>query len=125
MMLTSCRLGIVVVLLSVAIGLALTNPTMEEYLQFLEVKLQQALDRMDKTASDREKNMIRSVFRAQGKRLLEGLVRPATERANWGLWSLYRTKIMDQEVVVLGVATWFVPLSGMEEATVKIGRLAF
>jgi hypothetical protein len=32
---------------------------------------------------------------------------------------------MDQEIVVLGVATWFVPLSGIEEATVRIGRLAF
>ena len=122
---TSCRLGIVVAALLAAIGLAMTNPTMEEYLQFVEVRLGAALDAMDQSASDREKTMIRAVFRSQGKRLLEGIVRPATVRANWGLWSLYRTKVLDTEVIVLGVASRFIPLRGVEEATVKIGRLAF
>ena len=120
---TSWHLGIVVAMLSVAIGLAVTNPTTEEYLHFVELKLAAALDRMDQP--EREKTMIRSVFRSQGKRLLEGVVRPATTRANWGFWSVYRTNIMDEEIVVLGVATLFVPLRGVEEATVKIGRLAF
>lgn len=120
---TSWHLGIIVAALLVAIGLVMTNPTPEEYLQFVELKLTEALDRMDQP--EREKTMIRAVFRSQGKRLLEGVVRPATTRANWGLWSVYRTNVMDQEIVVLGVATWFVPLSGIDEATVRIGRLAF
>lgn len=120
---TSWHLGIVVATLLVAIGLAVTNPTIEEYLHFVELKLAAALERMDQP--EREKTMIRAVFRSQGKRLLEGVVRPATTRANWGLWSVYRTNIMNEEIVVLGVATWFVPLRGVEEATVKIGRLAF
>jgi hypothetical protein len=38
---------------------------------------------------------------------------------------MYRTKILDQEIVVVGVATRFVPVRGVEEATLKIGRLAF
>jgi hypothetical protein len=38
---------------------------------------------------------------------------------------VYRTNVLKEEIVVLGVATWFVPLRGVEEATVKIGRLAF
>lgn len=122
---TSCRLGIVVAALLAAIGLAMTNPTTEQYLQFIELKLAEALDRMDQGAPDREKSAIRAVFRTQGKRLLEGVVRPATRRANWGLWSVYRTNVLNQEIVVLGVATWFVPVSGVEEATIKIGRLAF
>ncbi len=122
---TPRRLGMVVAALLLAVGLAATNPTTEDYLQFVELKLTAALDRMDQTAPDREKSMLRTVFRSQKKQLLEGIVRPATERANWGFWSVYRTKVMDQEILVLGVATWFIPLRGVEEATVKIGRMAF
>jgi Domain of unknown function (DUF4359) len=122
---TTYRLGIVVAVLLAAIALAMTNPTMEEYLRFVELKLGAALEKMDHSVSDRERTMIRAVFRSQGKRLLDGIVRPATTRTNWGLWSLYRTNVMDTEIIVLGVASWFVPLSGVEEATVKIGRLAF
>ncbi|HJR77419.1 MAG TPA: DUF4359 domain-containing protein [Nitrospiraceae bacterium] len=122
---TSFRLGIVIVALLVAIGLAMTNPTMDEYLRFVEHRLGAALEKMDQSAPDREKTMLRSVFRAQGKRLIEGIIRPATTRVNWGFWSLYRTNVLDTEIIVLGVASWFVPLSGVEEATIKIGRLAF
>ena len=120
---TSWHLGIIIAVLLIAIGLAVTNPTTEEYLHFVEQKLAVALDRMDQPEAD--KAMIRAVFQSQKKQLLDGIVRPSTERENWGLWSMYRTKILDQEVVVVGVATWFVPLRGVEEATLKIGRLAF
>ncbi|WP_447597890.1 DUF4359 domain-containing protein [Nitrospira sp. Nam80] len=123
MVVTSWHLGIIVAVLLVAIGLAVTNPTTEEYLHFIELKLAAALDRMDQPEA--EKAMIRAVFQSQKKQLVDGIVRSSTQRENWGLWSMYRTKILDQEVVVVGVATWFVPLHGVEEATLKIGRLAF
>ena len=120
---TPRRLGIVVVALLVAIALAMTNPTMEEYLEFIEMRLGAALDRINQP--DREKSLIQAVFRSQGKRLIEGIVRPATIRTNWGFLSVYRTKVLDTEVVVIGLASWFMPLSGVEEVTTKIGRLAF
>ncbi len=120
---TSWHLVVVVVALSAAIGLVVTNPTTEDYLYFVERKLAAALDRIDQPEAD--KAMIRAVFRSQRKQLLEGIVRPSTQRANWGLWSVYRTKVLDQEIVVVGVASWFVPVHGVEEATLRIGRLAF
>ena len=120
---TPRRLGIVVVALLAAIVLVMTNPTMEEYLEFVELRLSAALDRINQP--DREKAMIQAVFRSQGKRLIQSVVRPATTRTNWGFWSMYRTNALDTEIVVVGVASWFVPLSGVEEATTKIGRLAF
>ncbi|MEX5218473.1 MAG: DUF4359 domain-containing protein [Nitrospira sp.] len=122
-MMTAWHLGIIVAALLIAIGLAMTNPTTEDYLHFVELKLAAALDRMNQPEAD--KAMIRAVFQSQRKQLLDGIVRPSTQRENWGLWSLYRTTILNQEVVVVGVATWFVPLRGVEEATLKIGRLAF
>jgi hypothetical protein len=33
--------------------------------------------------------------------------------------------VIDTKVVVLGVAGRFIPIEGVEEATIKIGRLAF
>jgi len=121
----TARLCLLVAVLLVCVGLAATNPTMDDYLKFIEARLSQALEQMDQTAPTQEKEVIRTFFRTQGKRLIQGLVQPNTKRANWGLWSMYRTRFMDTELVVFGVGGQFIPIRGVEEATGKIGRLAF
>ena len=118
-------LGVMVVLLAGAVGLALSNPTTDDYLQFVERELNGALDRMDQGTSSQEQQVIRQVFRAQGKKLIEGIVRPATVRRNWGLLSRYETRVAETKVVVVGIGGQFVPLTGVDEATMKIGRMAF
>ncbi|MEW6247092.1 MAG: DUF4359 domain-containing protein [Nitrospirota bacterium] len=118
-------LALLTAFLGVCVALAATNPTTDDYLLFLEAKLSQALERMDQTAPSREQNLIRSVFRTQGKRLIAGVVRPNTVRRNWGLVSLFETRVLDVRVVVLGVAGRFVPIEGVEEATLKLGRAVF
>lgn len=119
------RLIVVVVLLAAAVGLALSNPTMDDYLRFVERELGKALDRMDQGTPTREQQFIREVFRSQSKKLLESIVRPHTTRQNWGLLSRYETQVVDTRVVVLGIGGRFVPIEGVEEATLKIGRMAF
>ena len=119
------RLTVVVVILAGAVGLALSNPTPDEYLQFVERELNGALDRMDQRTPSREQDLIRQVFRAQGKKLIENVVRPATVRHNWGLFSQYETRVVDTKVVVLGIGGQFIPIKGVDEATLKIGRMAF
>ena len=111
--------------LMLAVWLAATNPTMDTYLQFVEARLSAEIDKMDQSGPRRDRDLIRSIFRAQGPKLVEGVVRPNTRRNNWGLLSLFETNVLDQPVLVLGVAGHFVPLRGVEEATVKVGRLAF
>ncbi|MCE7978378.1 MAG: DUF4359 domain-containing protein [Nitrospira sp. NTP1] len=111
--------------LMVAVWLAATNPTMETYLQFVEARLSAEIEKMDQSGPRRDRDLIKAVFRAQGPKLVEGVVRPNTIRNNWGLLSLFETNVLDQPVLVLGVAGQFVPLRGVEEATVKVGRLAF
>jgi hypothetical protein len=56
---------------------------------------------------------------------VESVVRPNTARKNWGLLSLFETKVLDEQVLVLGVAEQFIPLRGIDEVTMKVGRLAF
>lgn len=119
------RLSSLVVLLFAAIGLALSNPTTDEYLKFVEQELGRALDKMDQKMPNREQQFIRQVFRAQSQQLLERVVRPQTTRQNWGLFSRYKTQVLDTQVVVIGVAGQFIPVQGVEEATLKIGRMAF
>ena len=119
------RLTIIVLALAGAVGLALSNPTMDDYLQFVEQELGRAIDRMDQHTPSREQQLIRDVFRSQSKKLIAGVVRPATVRRNWGLVSQYETQIADAKVVVLGIGGRFIPIKGLEETTLKIGRMAF
>lgn len=116
---------ILVVLLAMSVGLAATNPTLDQYLQFVETEMNAALDRMDQSMASQERLLIQTVFRSQGKKLIQAVVRPNTVRRNWGLFSRFETHVLDEEVVVFGLAGHFVPVRGFEQATLKIGRLAF
>lgn len=119
------QLGIVVVLLGVCIGLAVSNPTMDDYLQFVEAELGKAMDRSDQSQTTREQAMLKSIFRSHSHELMNSAVRPHTVRRNWGLLSFYETTIFDSEIVVLGIAGSFIPLKGIDEAILRLGRLAF
>lgn len=119
------RLAVVVLVLAGAVGLASSNPTMDDYLRFVESELGRAIDRMDQSTADREQQFIRQVFRAQGRQLVEGVVRPNTVRQNWGFLSRFETQVADTKVTVLGVSGGFIPISGVEELTLKVGRMAF
>lgn len=111
--------------LMLAVGLAATNPTMEGYVHFVEARLAAEIDKMDQSTPRADRELILKMFRAQGSKLVDGFVRPKTTRSNWGLLSLFETNVLEESVLVLGVAGQFIPLRGVEEATLKVGRLAF
>lgn len=119
------RLSVIVLALILLVGLAWSNPTMDDYLRFVELELGKAIDRMDQGTSSREQQFIRQVFRTQSKKLLESVVRPNTARQNWGMMSLYEAQVAGTNVMVLGIGGRFIPLRGVEEVTLKIGRMAF
>ena len=119
------RLSVIVLALIFLVGLAWSNPTMDDYLRFVELELGKAIDRMDQGTSSREQQFIRQVFQSQSRKLLESIVRPNTARHNWGLVSQYDTQVAGTIVLVLGIGGRFIPLRGVEEATLKIGRMAF
>lgn len=122
---TVLQLSAAVILLSISIGLVVSNPTMDAYLLFVEAELGKAMDRSDQSHSTREQAMLRSIFRSHSHELMDTAVRPHTVRRNWGLASLYETTVFDSRIVVLGVAGYFIPLKGIDEAIVRLGRLAF
>ena len=119
------RLSMIVGVLAGAVGLAWSNPTMDDYVRFVERELGNVIDRMDQGTPTREQQFIRQVLRSQSKKLLESFVRPNTARYNWGIMSQYETRVADTKVVVLGLGGRFIPLQGVEEAALKIGRMAF
>ena len=98
---------------------------MEGYVHFVEARLAAEIDKMDQSTPRADRELILKMFRAQGSKLVDGFVRPKTTRSNWGLLSLFETNVLEESVLVLGVAGQFIPLRGVEEATLKVGRLAF
>ena len=122
---TVLQLSIVVVLLGLSIGLVLSNPTVEDYLLFVETELDKAMDRSEQSHSTREQAMLKSIFRSHSHELMNTAVRPHTVRRNWGVMSLYETTVFDSHIVVLGIAGYFIPLRGIDEAVIRLGRLAF
>ena len=118
------QLALAVIVLGVSIALVLSNPTMDDYLSFVEGQLGKAMDRSE-SRSSREQAMLKSIFRSHSHELMQTAVRPHTVRRNWGVVSIYATSLFDTQVVVLGVAGSFIPLKGIDEAVVRLGRLAF
>jgi Domain of unknown function (DUF4359) len=122
-------LTLLVFILGGCVGLALFNPTMEEYLAFVEAELGKALDRGDQSQPghepSQERAMVRSIFRSHSHELVGSVVGPHTVRKNWGLASVYETTVLDSHIVVLGVAGRFIPLRGIDESILRLGRLAF
>jgi hypothetical protein len=119
------QLSIVIILLSASIGLVLSNPPMEDYLVFVEAELAKAMDRSDGGDSTRERTMLKSIFRSHSHELMNTAVRPRTIRRNWGVMSLYETSVFESRIVVVGIGGYFIPLKGMDEAIIRLGRLAF
>ena len=122
---TVLRLILLVAFLSLCIGLALTNPTMDDYLRFVEAELGKALDRSDQAKGSREGSMVRSIYRSHSHELVTSFVRPRTVRHNWGLASSYESTLFDSQIHVLGVGGRFIPLKGNDEAMLRLGRMAF
>jgi len=122
---TLLQLGLVVLALTLSIGLVLLNPTIDDYLLFVEGELGKAMDRGGDGRSTREQAMLKSIFQAHSHELMNTAVRPHTIRHNWGLMSIYETSVFDARIVVLGVAGYFIPLKGIDEAIIRLGRLTF
>ena len=119
------RLSLIVAVLAVSVALALTNPTTDQYLSFVQTELTKALDRMDQSTPEREGMVVRNIFRRHSQELLDSMVRPHTTRQNWGIFSRFDTTVLGTRVVVIGIGNQFVPIEGVDEAIVTLGRRVF
>jgi hypothetical protein len=119
------RLSLVVTILAVMVVLALTNPTMDQYLSFVQVELTKAMDRMDQSTPEQEGTVVRNIFRRHSQELLNSVVRPHTMRKNWGVLSWFETTVLGARVVVIGIGNRFIPVEGLDEATLILGRQVF
>jgi hypothetical protein len=119
------RLSLVVAVLAVSVVLALMNPTTDHYLVFVQAELTKAMDRMDQSTPEREGAMVRDIFRRHSEELLNSMVRPHTIRQNWGVLSRFETRVLDTRVVVIGIGKQFIPIEGVDEAILILGRRVF
>ena len=119
------RLSLIVAVLAVSVALAMTNPTTDQYLGFVQAELTKAMDRMDQSTPQREGTVVRNIFRRHSQELLDSMVRPHTTRQNWGMFSRFDTTVLGTRVVVIGIGNQFVPIEGVDEAIVTLGRRMF
>ena len=119
------RLSLVVTALAMSVVLALTNPTTDQYLGFMQAELDRAMDRMDQSTPEREGTVVRNIFRRHSQELLNSMVRPHTIRQNWGVLSRFETTVLDTRVVVIGIGNQFIPVEGVDEAILTLGRRVF
>ena len=119
------RLSLIVIVLAVSVVLVLTNPTTEQYLDFVQSELNKAIDRMDQSTSEREGMVVRNIFRRHSQELLNSMVRPHTRRQNWGLLSRFETRVLDTRIVVIGIGYQFIPVEGVDEAILTLGHHVF
>ena len=119
------RLSLVVTALVISVVLALTNPTTDQYLGFMQAELDRAMDRMDQSTPEREGTVVRNIFRRHSQELLNSMVRPHTIRQNWGVLSRFETTVLDTRLVVIGIGNQFIPVEGVDEAILTLGRRVF
>jgi hypothetical protein len=119
------RLSLVATALAVSVALALTNPTTDQYLGFVQAELAKAMNRMDQSTPEREGTVVRSIFRRHSQELLNSMVRPHTMRQNWGVLSRFETTVLGTRVVVIGIGNQFIPVEGVDEAILILGRHVF
>jgi len=119
------RLSLVVTALAVSVVLVLTNPTTDQYLGFVQAELTKAMDRMDQSTPEREGMAVRNIFRRHSQELLNSMVRPHTMRQNWGVLSRFETMVLGTRVVVIGIGNQFIPVEGVDEAILTLGRQVF
>jgi hypothetical protein len=119
------RLILMVVVLTTSVVLALTNPTTDQYLSFVQAELTKAMDRMDQSTPEREGTVMRSIFRRHSQELLNSMVRPHTIRQNWGILSRFETTVLGTRIVVIGMCNQFIPVEGVDEAILTLGRRVF
>ena len=109
--------------LALCVALAATNPTRSQYGRFLEEELSKALQRMDPTVASQQQQVMREILASQGKTVIESLTQTNTHRRNYGLFSLYTTRVFQVEISVVGIATHFIPLDSRDQLAKKIGQL--
>lgn len=119
------RLILIVVILATSVVLALTNPTTDQYLNFVQAELIKAMNRMDQSTPEREGAVVRDIFRRHSSELLNSMVRPHTIRQNWGVFSRFETTVLDTRIVVIGIGYQFIPIQGVDEAILSLGRRVF
>ena len=119
------RLSLVVTALAVSVVLVLTNPSTDQYLGFVQAELAKAMDRMDQSTPEREGTVVRNIFRRHSQELLNSMVRPHTMRQNWGVLSRFETTVLGTRVVVIGIGNQFIPVQGVDEAILTLGRRVF
>lgn len=117
-------LAILTLVLAGALALAWTNPTERDYEGYQDELLERALTRMGTSKEGASRGLVRQLLGSKEGLFLKSLIRSQTTRLNLGLCSLFETRLLSTELVVLGVGGTFLPLTDPEEALRALEKTA-
>lgn len=122
---STTTLAVLVVLLGICGGLAWTNPATQDYGEYLEALISQALAQTESIEPEHQQDVVRDLFKSQGKFVIKSVIRPNTTRRNYGFFSTFETRAFGVRLVVLGIGGTFIPVEGdnIEEVTRKLGQI--
>ena len=120
---SKASLTIVACVAGICVVLALTTPGNRDYAVFLQARLGQTVQRMDASLSEQERSLLHGLYETQGRKLVELVVQQHTRRSDFGLFCLFESMVLEQRMVVLGVAARFIPIEGLDETMLKLGQL--
>ena len=110
----------IVILLALSVALSATNPTTQDYAAFLEEILATELERLEKKGPAENQALAGELLRTRGTQLIEAIIRPNTSRHNYGLFSIFETRVLKIRIVVVGVGSQFIPTDDLDEILQKI-----
>jgi hypothetical protein len=119
------QLFLIILITGLLVGLTASNPSMDDYLAFCDQELRRLFDHSDGSLSSAQERLIRAVYEANRRKLLEGIVRKQTARTNLVLFSLYTMQVAGTELSVLGIGGMLFPLHGLEDSMRAVGKFAF
>lgn len=119
---TTKGLLIIVLLLGIGWWLASNNPTSQAYENFQDQLLREAVQRVESSQQEKSKTIIKQLMNSKNSLFFKSLIRSQTIRRNFGLFSLFETKIVSSRFIVLGIGGTFYPLSDPEEAIKNFER---
>ena len=110
----------IVILLALSVALSATNPTTQDYAAYLEGILATELERLEKKGQAEKQTFAGELLKTQGTNLIEVIIRPNTSRDNYGLFSIFETRVLKVRIVVVGVGFQFIPIDDLDEILQKI-----
>ncbi len=114
------NLLVFVILLAGAFGLAYTNPSSEDYQHYQDQIISDTMSRILEADTGTKRSVLQQLVKNPNSTFLRSLFVSQTVRHNYGLFSVFDTRVFQTHVRVLGAGGIFIPLTNLDKAMKEV-----